>query len=111
MLDKLVETKSYLTTGQEPNDYTYTQHRQPVAYSANYRLIVGHMYKLGIDEILCRSTLHHERAMILYEAHEGITWGLNVGKAMVHKVLHMGLWWPLLFVDAKEYYKQCDIFQ
>jgi hypothetical protein len=27
------------------------------------------------------------------------------------KVLHIGLWWPSLFSDAKEYCKWCDVCQ
>jgi hypothetical protein len=49
--------------------------------------------------------------MILYEAHEGIARGHNIGKEMMHKVLHAGLWWSSIFADAKEYCKQCNIFQ
>jgi hypothetical protein len=48
----------------------------------------------------------------LYEAHEGIVGGHNAGKATTCKgSMHMGLWWPSLFADAKDYCKHCDVCQ
>jgi hypothetical protein len=29
----------------------------------------------------------------------------------VHKVLHVGLWWPTIHGDLKEYYQGCDVCQ
>jgi hypothetical protein len=29
----------------------------------------------------------------------------------MHKVLHVGIWWPSLFADAKDYCKHCDVCQ
>jgi hypothetical protein len=40
-----------------------------------YQLIVGHLYKMGVDIILRRCVLEHERLVVLAEAHEGIAGG------------------------------------
>ena len=45
--------------------------------------------------------MEHEHDAVLYEAHEGIAGGHNVGKAIARKVLHVGLWWPSLFQEDK----------
>jgi hypothetical protein len=76
-----------------------------VTCSVDYQLIVGQVYKLGTDGILCRCALEHEHDPILYESHEGIAGGHNAGKAIREKFLCARIWWPSLFVDAKEYCK------
>jgi hypothetical protein len=42
---------------------------------ANYQLIVGHLYKLGSENILRRCVMEHERPIILAKAYEGIVGG------------------------------------
>jgi hypothetical protein len=66
---------------------------------------------MGPDEILRRCVMEVERPLILVEVHEGIAAGHYAGKATMHKVLRVGLWWPTLHKDAKEYYKACDVCQ
>jgi hypothetical protein len=66
---------------------------------------------MGPDEILRRCVMEAERPLILAEAHEGIAGGHYAGKATAEKVLRVGLWWPTLHRDAKDYYRACDVFQ
>jgi hypothetical protein len=66
-------------------------------------LIAGHLYNMGIDNILRRCVLEHERPRILAEAHEGISGGHYAGKAIAQKVLQVGIWWPTIHRDAKDY--------
>jgi hypothetical protein len=107
VLDQLAEIAAYLTTGQASEGYTQTQRRQLVTHNTNYQLIVGHMYKLGMRMESCsRCILEHECDMILYEAHEGIAGGHNTQKINeCIKFSTVGLWWSLVFEDAKEYCK------
>jgi hypothetical protein len=70
---------------------------------AYYQHIAGHLYKMGINNILRSCVLEHERPIILVEAHEGIAGGHYVGKDTVKKVLCVGLLWPSVHKDAKEY--------
>lgn len=46
-----------------------------------FSLIVGHLYKMGPDEILHIYVPEHERHNILVEAHGGVTRGHYAGKA------------------------------
>ena len=41
----------------------------------DFTIIVGHLYKLGADEVLKRYVLEHERQAILAKAHGGIAGG------------------------------------
>jgi transposase InsO family protein len=55
--------------------------------------------------------MDNERPIILVEAHEGIVGGNYVGKVTAHKVLHVGLWWPKVHKNSKEYCHKCDVCQ
>jgi hypothetical protein len=48
-------------------------------------LIVGQLYKLGLDNILRRCVLDHERPEILWECHSGVVGGHVGGKATAQK--------------------------
>jgi transposase InsO family protein len=78
---------------------------------ADFSLIVGQLYKMGLDEIFRRCVMEVERPLILTKSHEGIAGGHYVGKETAHKVLRAGLWWPTLHRDAKDYYRACDVCQ
>ena len=101
----------FLTTGEAPEPYTTQQKKQLVVRVADFTLIVGQLYKLGSNEILRRYVLEHERRRILEEAHAGIAGGHYAGKATVQKVLTIGLWWPTVHKDAKEFCRSCDVCQ
>jgi hypothetical protein len=47
--------------------------------------------------------LEHEIPSILAESHEGIAGGHYMGNAIVSKVLCIGLWWPNVHRDSKDY--------
>ena len=79
--------------------------------AANFTLIVGQLYKLGPDEILHRYVLEHERRRILEEAHVGVAGGHYAGKTTMQNVLTMGLWWPTIHKDTKEFCRTCDVCQ
>jgi hypothetical protein len=95
----------------EPSEYTIPQQKQLVVHAADFSLIVGHLYNMGPDEILRRCLMEAERPLILIETHEGIARGNYAGKETTQKVLRVGLWWPTLHRDAKDYSRSCDIFQ
>jgi hypothetical protein len=50
--DYFVEIIQYLSIGTVPQGYTTTQKKNLVVCSADYQLIVGHLYKMGADSIL-----------------------------------------------------------
>ena len=78
---------------------------------ADFTLIAGKLYKLGLDEILHKYVLEHELRRILEEAHAGVAGGYYEGKPTTQKVLTAGLWWPIVHKDAKELCKSYDVCQ
>jgi hypothetical protein len=92
----------FLSTGMAPSDMTVAQNKQLVVKAADYQLIAGNLYKLGVDGILRGCVLENERPMMLSEVHEGIAGGHYTGRTIAHKILCAGLWWPALHKDAKE---------
>jgi hypothetical protein len=92
-----------LSTGTAPHEYNTVQKKSLVIKATKYQLIAGHLYKMGAYSILRICVLEHERPRILAEAHEGITRGYYAGKAIAHKVLRVGLWWPTMHRDSKDY--------
>lgn len=89
--DHFSDIVAFLMTGMEPNELTITQTKSLVTRSVEYQLIVGQLYKLGVDGILCRCMLERKRYKLLREAHEGVVGGHNKGKSTTHKVLCVGL--------------------
>ena len=55
-----------------PAKYSVKQKKQLVVKAADFPIIAGQLYKLGLDEILRRYILDHERQVILVEAHADI---------------------------------------
>jgi hypothetical protein len=82
-----------------------------VVHAADYQLIAGQLYKLGLDNILRHCVLDHERPNILWECHSGVVRGHVGGKETSLKILQEGLWWPTMFKYAKEYAWAYNIFQ
>ena len=77
----------------------------------DYQLIAGKLYKLGLDSILRRCVLDHERHDTLWECHNRVVGGHVGGKSTAQKVLQDGLWCETLFKDAKVYDRSCDVCQ
>jgi len=89
--DQLVKIKEFIIVGQDITKHNLVQCRQLVTRSVDYQLIAGKLYKLGADDILRHCSLKHKQESLLYEVHEGIFGGHNVGKATAHKVLCTGI--------------------
>ena len=107
--DYFQDIVQYLATGLVPLEMTTQQKKQLVVRAADFTLIAGQMYKMGLDEILRRCVLEHEKPLILAEAHSGAAGGHYAGKSTAQKILAAGLWWPTLHKDAREYCHICDI--
>jgi len=73
-----------------------------VVHAVDYQLIVGQLYKLGLENILRHSVIDHERPNILWECHSEFLGG-NVGiKATIRNILQVGLWWLRVFKYSRE---------
>ena len=78
---------------------------------ADFSVIVGHLYKIGSEEISQRYVSEFERSSILEDAHGGAAGGHYVGRAIAQNILCAGLWWPTLHKDSKSYCRACDVCQ
>lgn len=91
--DYFLDIDEFLSGGKAPDHYTVAQKKQLVVRASNYQLIAGQLYKLGMDDILHRCILDHEKTVVLEEAHGGILGRHYEGKATTQKILRAGLWW------------------
>ena len=55
----------YLSIGTASQEYNTTQKKNLVVQATDYKLIAGHLYKMGADSILHRYVLEHERQRVL----------------------------------------------
>jgi hypothetical protein len=60
--------------------YSATQKHHMVVRASDYQLISWKLYNLGLDIILKRCVLDHERQDILWECHNGVSVGHVGGK-------------------------------
>jgi hypothetical protein len=58
--DHFTEIFQFLSTGMAPSVYTILQKKQLVVHAKDLSLIVGHLYKMGPDEILRRCVMEVE---------------------------------------------------
>jgi hypothetical protein len=55
----------FFSTRFSPKENNIVQKKNLVVRATNYQLIVGHLYKLGADNIIKRCVMEHERPIIL----------------------------------------------
>jgi hypothetical protein len=110
VLEYLEDIIVFLGTKACLETYSATQKCYMVVRVADCQLIAGQLYKLGLDIILRRCVLDHERQEILWECHNGVARVHVGGKATAQKVLQARLWWATLFKDAKGYARSCDVW-
>jgi len=77
----LADIIEFLSTRFAPKEFNIAQKKNLVVRVAYYQLTIGHLYKLGANNILRRCVVEHERPIILVEAHEGIDRGHCAMKA------------------------------
>ena len=66
---------------------------------------------MGLDQVLWRCVMDHEKEDILWECHCGVAGGHIGAKPTARKILQVGLWWPIVHKDSKEFLKKCDVCQ
>jgi hypothetical protein len=101
----------FLSTGAFRETYSATQKFHMVVRAVDYQLIAGKLYKLGLDSILKKCVLDHERQDIPWECHNKVARGHVGGNATTQKFLQDGLWWEMIFKDEKVYARSCDAYQ
>ena len=60
-----------METGQAPEGMSTKKKRILAMKVTPYSIINGFLYKMGLDEVLRRCVLQHEREKIMHEAHYG----------------------------------------
>jgi hypothetical protein len=78
----LEDIEVFLSIGASPETYSATQKCHMVVRAIDYQLIVGQLYKLGLDCIVKRCVLDHERKDILWEFQKRVAEGHVGGKTI-----------------------------
>ena len=58
-----------------------------------------------------RCVLDFEWNVVLKEAHEGVTHGHFFGESIGNYIFLAGSWWPIVFKDAFNIFRQCQVYQ
>ena len=76
--------------------------------AVKYVLINKVLYKRGFSQPYLRCLAPDKSNYVLKEIHEGACWNHIGVRALVHKVVRVGYYWPTIQADAKAYVKVCD---
>lgn len=64
------------------------KHKKELVVMATYfSVIVVHLCKMVMDEVLCRYVPYYERQTILVQAHGGVMIGYFAGRVVMQKIL------------------------
>ena len=74
-------------------------------------MVNGSLYKLGLDDVLRRCVLEHERHDTIQQAHAREAGGHFQVDTTIMKIFQSGLWWPTINKDCKNKIAQCDACQ
>ena len=100
---ELEEIAQFLENGQAPEGMSMKKKQILAMKVAPYSLINGFLYKMGLDNILWRCLLEHERDNIMHEEHYGLTEGHFQVDITAKKIQQSGLWWLTLYKDCKKF--------
>ena len=76
--------------------------------AAKYVFIDEVLYKRGFSQPYLRCIALDKSNYVLREVYEGACGNHSEARALVHKVVHAGYYWPTIQADAKAYVKVCD---
>ena len=97
---------TYLKDGRLPKEKD--EARKVRVKSTKYDLIDDVLYKRGFSQPYLRCLAPDEANYVLREIHEGACGNHSGARALVHKVVHAGYYWPTIQADTKAYVKVCD---
>ncbi len=97
---------SYLQDETLPADVRETRRIKRLA--TRYILYEGKLYRKSFTSPLLRCLRPTEANYALREVHEGICGNHLGGRALAHKILRQGYYWPTLQKDAMDFVKRCD---
>lgn len=108
---KLAEIGQYLQEGKALDHYSEKKKKILTIIAAPFTLINGNLYKLGLDDIIYRCALEHERQDIIQEEHSGAIGGHFSVDITIKKILQSSMWWPSTNKYCKDKIAQCDACQ
>ena len=100
---------SYLKEGKLPEGKDEAKKLR--VRSARCILMDEVLYKRGFSQPYLRCLSPDEANYVLREIYEGACGNHSGAKSLVHKVIHVGYYWPNMQADAKAYVKVCDQYQ
>ena len=80
------EIAQFLEDGKSPEGMSMKKKQILAMKATPYSLINGFLYKMGLDDILRRCVLEHERNNIMYEAHYGPAGGNFQANTIAKKI-------------------------
>ncbi|XP_075665447.1 uncharacterized protein LOC142635119 [Castanea sativa] len=96
----------YVKDGKLPEDKDKARKLRIIA--AKYVLIDEVLYKRGFSQPCLRCLAPDESNYVLREVHEEACENHSVVRALFHKVVREGYYWPTIQANAKAYVKVCD---
>ena len=97
---------AYLRDGRLPKERD--EARKLRIRSAKYVLIDEVLYKRGFSQPYLRCLAPEKSNYVLRQVHEGACRNHSGARALIHKVIRLGYYWPTIQEDAKTYVKVCD---
>ena len=97
---------TYLKDGRPPKERD--EARKLGFRSTKYVLIDEMLYKRGFSQSYLRCLAPDEANYVLREVHKGVCGNCSRVRALIHKVVRVGYYWPTIQADAKAYVKVCD---
>lgn len=76
-----------MSTGITPEGYTMQQKKELVVRFGEFLEMAGHLYKMGLDEVLCQYVAKYEQHNIMAEVHGGVGGGHSACKAITYNIL------------------------
>ena len=76
--------------------------------ATKYVLIDKMLYKRGFSQPFLRCLTPDKSNYVLREIYEGACGNHSGARALVHKVVRAGYYWPTIQANAKAYVKVCD---
>ena len=98
--------KAHLKTGWVPTNVM--EARKLSSRSWKYVLIDGILYKKSFVIPFLKCLNPQEAEAALKEVHEGICGQHLGGRALGHKIVRLGFYWPEMMKDSMSYVKRCD---
>ena len=96
----------YLEEGTSPTDLV--EARKLKVKFARFVLIQGILYKRGFSLPYLRCLDKPEAKYVMREVHEGICSNHSGARSLVHKLVRVGYYWPMMQKDAISYTRACD---